>query len=70
MVIALQETGVHVAPSGFVDVGKKEPCPDEVDTISKTFFVRKLPDAHRCSSSNLHPQYCDRVSRERVLETV
>src|SRR6266566_2057687 len=21
-------------------------------------------------SSNLHPQYCDRVSRERVLETV
>src|SRR6266516_5574685 len=45
MVTAFQETGVHVAPSCFVDVGKKDPCPDEGNNISKTFSLRNLPTA-------------------------
>src|SRR5437868_9096064 len=43
IVTAFQETGVHVGPSCFVDVGKDDPCSDEVDTISRTFSVSCQP---------------------------
>jgi hypothetical protein len=37
MVTAFQETGVHVGPGCFVNVGKGYPCSDEEDTMNKAF---------------------------------
>ena len=40
MVTAFQETGVHVGPSCFVNVGKGYPCSDEEeDTMNKAFLL-------------------------------